>query len=508
MITPLQWTVLSVYFAALGVLAIYGLHRYHLVYLYLKYRRRPPRPLASFEEPPVVTVQLPLYNEMYVVERLIRAVCALDYPRDRLEIQVLDDSTDETTGIVRDLVRQMRAAGHDIRHLHRTVRSGFKAGALADGLASARGEFIAIFDADFMPTPDFLERSVHFFTDPKVGMVQVRWGHLNRDYSLLTRIQSIFLDGHFIIEHTARNRSGRFFNFNGTAGVWRRACIESAGGWQHDTLTEDLDLSYRAQLRGWKFVFLPEVQSPAELPVDMDSFKSQQHRWAKGSIQTGKKLLPAIWKSSLPFKVKLEAFFHLSSNGAYPLMIVVSLLMFPSLVIRRHLNWSHFLWIDLLLFASATFSISTFYLCSQREARRSWIRSLKYLPLLMSLGIGLSVNNARAVLEALLNRQSEFTRTPKYGVIHRQRRGGPARYRSARSLFTLAEAALAAYFGIAAVYCLKQRMYLSLPFLMLFLGGFAYTASLSLAQQWRAAESPTRRAATRAARLAQPSLRG
>ncbi len=507
MLSPVDIGVLAAYFSALAVLSVYGLHRYYLVYLYLKHRRRAPRAPRDFAEPPLVTVQLPLFNEMYVAERLMRSVCALDYPRERLEIQVLDDSTDETSGIVSELVEQLRAAGHDIHHVSRPLRRGFKAGALAEGLAAARGEFVAIFDADFVPAPDFLRRSLPYFTDPGVGMVQARWGHLNRDYSLLTRIQSIFLDGHFVIEHTARNRSGRFFNFNGTAGMWRRSCIEDAGGWQHDTLTEDLDLSYRAQLRGWRFVFLPEVESPAELPVDMDAFKSQQHRWAKGSIQTGRKLLPAIWRSRLPLKVKLEASFHLTSNGAYPLMVLLALLMLPSLRIRRGFTWDHFLWVDLLLFASATASISAFYLCSQREARRSWLRALRYLPLLMSLGIGLSINNTRAVLEALLKRPGDFTRTPKLGVVRRERRAGGWMYRGKGSLFTLAEAALALYFAATAAYCLSAGLYASLPFVALFLGGFSYTAGMSFVQQWRAAESRWRRPPARASRLPLPSTR-
>jgi cellulose synthase/poly-beta-1,6-N-acetylglucosamine synthase-like glycosyltransferase len=477
--STLKIVTLIFYFGTLGTLALYGLHRSYLVYLYLRHRGRAPRQRQRFADLPVVTVQLPIFNERYVAERLIRSVAALDYPRDRLEIQVLEDSTDDTAAITRRVAAELRQAGYDIQHLQRRTRHGFKAGALAAGLRRARGEFVAIFDADFVPPPDFLRRCIHFFTDPRVGMVQARWGHLNRSYSLLTRIQSVFLDGHFIIEHAARNRSGRFFNFNGTAGVWRRACIEQAGGWQHDTLTEDLDLSYRAQLRAWKFIFLPEVVAPAELPVDMDSFKSQQHRWAKGSIQTGMKLLPAIWRSRVPLRVKLEATFHLSGNVAYLLMIVLSLLMFPSLLIRRQLDSPTSLWIDLALFVSATLSISSFYLCSQREARRPWLESLRCLPLVMSLGIGLSVNNARAVVEALLGRRSEFTRTPKLGVVERDR--GPRRraYRGRRSLFTLAEAALAVYFLWATLYCAAHELYASLPFLLLFLSGFAYTAGLS-----------------------------
>ncbi len=260
--TSLEWFFLGTYFLVLLILSIYGSHRYVMAYLYYKYKGNLPAPKGRFEELPRVTVQLPIFNEMYVVERLIEAVCNINYPRERFEIQVLDDSTDETQGIARAASERARAAGHDVVYIHRDNRSGYKAGALQEGLKVARGEFVAVFDADFVPTPDFLLRSVQFFTDEKVGMVQVRWEHLNRSFSHLTQAQAIFLDGHFVIEHTARNRSGRFFNFNGTAGVWRRATIEDAGGWQHDTLTEDLDLSYRAQLKGWQFVYLPEVVSP------------------------------------------------------------------------------------------------------------------------------------------------------------------------------------------------------------------------------------------------------
>src|SRR5262245_34069813 len=283
-----QILILVVYFFVLSILAIYGWHRYYLVYLYMKNKGKVPvaPPLPASDQLPRVTIQLPIFNEMYVADRLIDAVCEMDYPRDRLEIQVLDDSTDETTGIAELAVRRHAARGFNISYLHRVDRTGYKAGALEAGLKEASGEFVAIFDSDFIPPADFLTRTLpHFSTDPKIGMVQARWGHINQDYSLLTKIQSILLDAHFVLEHGGRNRAGCFFNFNGTAGIWRRAAIESAGGWQHDTLTEDLDLSYRAQLAGWRFVFLPDVVSPAEVPVEMNSFKSQQHRWAKGSIQ-------------------------------------------------------------------------------------------------------------------------------------------------------------------------------------------------------------------------------
>ena len=298
----------------------YGVHRYFIIYLFLKNRKREPVPAARFEHLPVVTVQLPIFNEIYVVERLLSSVSELDYPRDRLQIQVLDDSTDDTREITADCAAELRERGFDVELIHRTDRTGFKAGALERGLATARGEFVCILDADFVPPPHLLRKTVDFFTDPKVGMIQTRWGHLNRGYSLLTRVQAMFLDGHLVLEQTARSRSGRFFNFNGTAGLWRKSCIEEAGGWQHDTLTEDLDLSYRAQLAGWKFVFLPDVVTPAELPVDMNGFKSQQHRWTKGSIQTCKKLLPAIWRSKLPLPIKVEATGHLVSNFAYLLL--------------------------------------------------------------------------------------------------------------------------------------------------------------------------------------------
>src|SRR5215218_8441588 len=291
------WTIC--YFIVLFGLSLYGLHRYVIVYLFLKNRHKPPQPLAAFEKLPPVTVQLPIFNELYVVERLLNSVAALDYPRELLQVQVLDDSTDETTEIAAKLVAELRTAGLDIELIHRTDRTGFKAGALEAGLRSCTGEFVLILDADFVPAPDMLRGTIHYFTDARIGMIQTRWGHLNRTFSLLTRVQAMFLDGHLLLEQTARSRSGRFFNFNGTAGIWRRTCIESSGGWQHDTLTEDLDLSYRAQLAGWKFIFLPNVITPAELPVDMNGFKSQQHRWTKGSIQTCKKLLPTIWRSKL-----------------------------------------------------------------------------------------------------------------------------------------------------------------------------------------------------------------
>jgi cellulose synthase/poly-beta-1,6-N-acetylglucosamine synthase-like glycosyltransferase len=482
--TPVETLTLVAYFFVLIILAVYGWHRYYLVYLYMKNRDKGPRAGAQLDPPPVVTIQLPLFNEMYVADRLITAVCAIDYPRDRLEIQVLDDSTDETASIAEFAVRRFAAQGIDIKYIHRTDRSGYKAGALEAGLKTARGTFVAIFDADFIPAPTFLTALMPHFVDPRVGMVQARWGHINQDYSLLTKIQAILLDGHFVLEHGGRHRSGRFFNFNGTAGVWRREAIADAGGWQHDTLTEDLDLSYRAQLRGWRFVFLSDVIAPAEVPVEMNAFKSQQHRWAKGSIQTCRKLLPQIFRADIPLGVKAEAFFHLTANFNYPLMCVLSILMFPSMVIRYNMGWYEMMLIDVPLFFAATFSVCNFYMICQREIHRDWRARIKYLPFLMSIGIGLSINNTRAVFEALLGKQTEFTRTPKYRIEGDADEWVGKKYRQSVAVQPLIELALGLYFTWTIFYALANQIYGTLPFLFLFQIGFLYTGLLSIVQQY------------------------
>jgi cellulose synthase/poly-beta-1,6-N-acetylglucosamine synthase-like glycosyltransferase len=433
---------------------------------------------------PAVTIQLPIYNEMYVADRLIDSVCQIDYPRELLEIQVLDDSTDETCSVAEQAVRRNAARGVDITYIHRTDRTGYKAGALDAALKVAKGEFVAIFDADFIPTADFLTRTVPFFVDPKVAMVQARWGHINQEYSLLTKIQSILLDGHFVLEHGGRNRAGLFFNFNGTAGIWRRTAIGDAGGWQHDTLTEDLDLSYRAQLRGWRFVFLPDLIAPAEVPVEMNSFKSQQHRWAKGSIQTCRKLLPRILRANVPLGVKVEAFFHLTANFNYPLMCVLSVLMAPAMVIRYNMGWYEMLLIDVPLFFAATASVANFYMVCQRELHADWITRAKYLPFLMSIGIGLAINNTRAVFEALFNKQSEFARTPKYRVETDSDEWIGKKYRQSFVVQPMIELALGLYFTATVFYALANGIYGTLPFLVLFQIGFLYTGLLSIIQQY------------------------
>jgi cellulose synthase/poly-beta-1,6-N-acetylglucosamine synthase-like glycosyltransferase len=476
------WTVC--YLAVLLGLSAYGIHRYFIIYLFLKTRKSKTHPAGHFENLPKVTMQLPIFNEIYVVERLLRSVSEIDYPRELLQIQVLDDSTDDTRQITASCAEELRSRGFDVQLIHRVDRTGFKAGALAVGLDQADGEFLCILDADFVPQPELLKRTIHFFTDPKVGMIQTRWGHLNRGYSLLTRVQAMFLDGHLLLEQTARSRSGRFFNFNGTAGVWRKSCIIEAGGWHYDTLTEDLDLSYRAQLAGWRFIFLPDVVTPAELPVDMNGFKSQQHRWTKGSIQTCKKLLPRIWRSRLPFPIKLEATGHLISNFAYLLLACLCVLLHPATGGPQS-GWVRTILIDVPIFLTASVSVAVFYVCAQRELHpRSWMKEMLLLPCLLALGVGLSLNNARAVLEAIFNHQSDFTRTPKYGIERKSQSWRSCKYRPLKSALPLAELAFAIYFSYFVWYAVVHRQFLSVPFLLMFQCGFLYVSLFSLVPWW------------------------
>ena len=473
------------YFLVMIVLASYGLHRYVLVYLYYKHRKnRTTEPRERFAELPRVTIQLPIFNEQFVVDRLVDAVCRIQYPREKLDIQLLDDSTDETVDVARAVVERYAALGHPITYHHRTNREGFKAGALQAGMNSAKGEFIAIFDADFMPPEDFLLRTVHFFTDPKIGMVQTRWTHINRHYSFLTEVESILLDGHFVLEHGARSRSHVFFNFNGTAGMWRRAAIEEAGGWQHDTLTEDTDLSYRAQLKGWRFRYLQDVECPAEVPVEMTAFKTQQARWAKGLIQTSLKVLPNVMRSDAPLHIKIEAWFHLTANISYPLMIVLSVLLMPAMIIRFYQGWFQMLYIDLPLFMASTFSISSFYLTSQKELfPGKWLRTFLYLPFLMALGIGLTITNSKAVIEALLGVKSPFARTPKYRVESKKDSAARAKkYRKRLGLVPWIELAIGCYFALTVWYAIVNENYFTVPFLCIFVLGYWYTGAMSLLQ--------------------------
>ena len=472
--------LLSLYLLVWVVLAAYGIHRLHLVRLY---RRRdlaaaPPAPPSEW---PRVTVQLPVYNERYVVERLLDAAAGLDYPRDRLEIQLLDDSTDATVEIAAKRIAWWRSQGVNIVHLRRVDRAGFKAGALQHGLEWASGDLLAIFDADFVPPPGFLRALVPYFQDETVGMVQSRWEHLNETYSLLSRAQAISLDGHFIVEHTARMVGGSYFNFNGTAGILRKACIRDAGGWQSDTLTEDLDLSYRAQLKGWRFVFAPHVACPAELPVEMNAFKAQQHRWVKGSIQVARKLLPVIWRSPAPLAVKIEATFHLTYNVAYVALLLLSLIVYPVVLERYESRSLLFTIADTLLFLTATVSTLVYFGVAQQDLRGGWMKRIQYLPFVMSLGIGLAVNNTRAVLGALFGTRGGFIRTPKFRIAARGDSWRRKRYRVPVSGWALLELGLGGYFAWAMLSLFQAERFASIPFFLLYFFGFLYVGVLSVA---------------------------
>ena len=521
----LRWPLTSVYLLLIALIGTYGLHRYWLVYLFNRHRKAVARPARRFDQLPRVTVQLPMFNEGAVARRIIDAACALDYPADRLQIQVLDDSTDRSRTICADRVAYWAARGVDIELRHRVDRIGYKAGALEAGLDSATGELIAIFDADFIPPANFLKRTVHHFTDEAVGMVQTRWAHLNRDDSLLTRGQAIFLDGHFVVEHTARNRSGAWINFNGTAGLWRKTTIADAGGWQHDTLTEDVDLSYRAQLRGWRFLFLPWVTCPAELPPEINAFKSQQHRWTKGSIQTAKKLLPQLMRAPVPLKVKVEAFFHLTSPMVYLYITLFALLFYPAVYVNlqplQEGSWAGVA-LGISLFMIGTASATAFYLTSQRAQKRSFWLTLLQVPMLMSIGIGIALNNAVACLEALFGHESPFIRTPKYGDVDSDADSTeqstaqskiknqkskmpfvPIPIPSLKLWITLLEIAFGLFMLKCAHHSLSiQNTAVSVPFLLLFAAGYLYVGLTSLATHtrgWRSARRQRRQSRLAAA---------
>ena len=480
-----DWTILIIYFSILTVLALYGAYRIKQVIDFWRYRKFVPEPKGHYSENdlPSITVQLPIFNELYVVERLLKAVSEIDYPREKFEIQVLDDSTDETVKVAEATVAKYAAQGFDIKYIHRWDRTGFKAGALENGLKSAKGELLAIFDADFVPKPDCLHKLVDFFSDPLVGCAQMRWAHINGNYNLLTRLQTIMLDGHFVVEQTTRNRTGGFFNFNGTAGIWRRRAIEMSGGWQHDTLTEDTDLSFRAQLMGWKFIYLLDEESPAEIPVEINAFKAQQRRWAKGVMQVGLKLYPRILLAPLPFRVKLEMFFRLTGNISYPLMIIASLLQFPLLLVRYNQPFYHLMILDLPLLFFSSISVVLFYGTAVWYLDKKRAPRMLHLPLVMALGIGLAFSNARAVLEALLGVKSDFVRTPKYRVEKTSDATWKGKkYRRKRGLLPLLELGFAVYFMLAIAYSARLHMWGTIPFLLLFFFGFGYMGLMSLLQ--------------------------
>ncbi|GIV61477.1 MAG: glucosyltransferase [Rhodothermaceae bacterium] len=487
----------TLYATGMVVLLVYGLNLLWMAVVFARNDRLRPGPVPDPEATPdpderwpVVTVQLPLYNEAHVAERLIDACARLRYPRGRLEIQVLDDSTDSTTALVAERVQYWQHRGVDILHLHRTDRKGYKAGALQNGLRLARGELIAVFDADFLPAPDFLLRTVPHFEDPHVGLVQARWGHLNADLSFLTRMQAFGLDTHFAVEQQVRGLAGCFLNFNGTAGLWRAACIEEAGGWTSDTLTEDLDLSYRAQLRGWRFVFLPDLEVPAELPLDLNAYRTQQFRWAKGAMQTARKLLGPLWRSAHPLRIKLEGTLHLTAHVVFPVILLVALLHAPLLGFE-HAGLGpgpvYFAVMGLGLVGFAGFFLAQLY--AQRALYPFWPRRLLYFPLFMAGSMGMALNNSRAIVQALRGKPSAFVRTPKYNV-HPQagsRAWWRSRYAETR-LPALAwiEMALALYCMAGLLLLLRFGAWSAIPFQLLFATGFGLIAFLNIAQHRQA----------------------
>jgi len=480
-VTVIQALLMALNLVALAGLVIYGVNAYVMVATHWRHRRGAGRRLVLPDPLPVVTVQLPLYNERYVAARLLEAVTAFDYPRDRLEIQILDDSADDTTEIVASLAARLRARGLDVVHLHRTVRTGFKAGALAEGLTVARGEFIAIFDADFVPPPGFLTETLPYF-EPEVAVVQARWGHLNRSFSVLTVAQSLGIDGHFGVEQAARARSGLFLNFNGTGGIWRRAAILDAGGWAYDTVTEDLDLSYRAQLRGWRIVYRPDIVCPAELPVLVTGFKSQQRRWAKGSIQTALKLLPAVLATRRSRWVKYQAFVHLTYYVIHPLMLLSALLTIP----MRSL-------FDLVADASTPSTMGlvlclvalgpgTMLVYAQGILDRAWWRRAWQLPTIMVIGVGVALSTSIAVLEGLVGRSREFVRTPKFGIAGAAGTWRGKSYGEGAPWGGAAEVALGLYCAAATGLFWMDHHYMMVPFLALYALGFLTVGAYTIAQ--------------------------
>ena len=481
-----DWAILIPYFGILALLSVYGLHRFETIRTYFKHRKNATgEPPVLFDQLPKVTIQLPLYNERYVLERLIDESVKIEYPRELLQIQVLDDSTDDSHDFAEAICQKYRSMGHDIEYLHRTNREGYKAGALQEGLKTATGEFVAVFDADFIPPTDFLTRTIHHFAEPKVGVVQTRWSYLNRDFNFLTEVEGLLLDGHFILEHGARSRAGYFFNFNGTAGILRRTMIDDAGGWQHDTLTEDSDLSYRAQVKGWRFVYIPGVDCPSELPVEIHGFQVQQFRWAKGLTQCAKKLLPDLLRAKIPTRVKAEAIMHLTPNISYPLMMVISALMLPVMIVRFYMGVWEMMLLDFPLIIASFWSLSAFYVIAQRELHpKTWKRSILLLPMLMAVGVGLTLINTRAVLEALFGVKSGFVRTPKYAIEGtEQKRMTVKKYKRKSGWLPYFELACGTYFLYMCWFAITTFNYPTLPFLLLFVGGYYWAGFGTLYQE-------------------------
>jgi len=482
-----DYLILIPYFVILAFLSFYGCHRFAMIRGYYKGRKNMPKePKSFFATLPPVTIQLPLYNERYVVERLLESASKVGYPEGLLQIQILDDSTDDTAPFTEALVASYVERGFNMEYRHRKNRSGYKAGALQAGIPTATGDLIAIFDADFVIPEDFLEKTVHHFTEAEVGVVQTRWTYLNRHYNLLTEVQTMLLDGHFVLEHGARAGNGLFFNFNGTAGIMRKTMIEDAGGWQHDTLTEDSDLSYRAQMKGWRFVYLPHVECPSELPVETFSFQIQQARWAKGLTQVALKLLRTVLDSKLGWRIKLEAICHLTPNLSYPLMIVVSALMLPVMIVRFYMGPLEMLLIDFPLIIANFVSLTAFYLVAQRELDPvGWKRTIWFIPALMAAGVALTLSNTKAVFEALIGKQTSFARTAKYNLSDKKVKLEQVEYRRKSGWLPFAEIGMGLCFAAMVYYCIESLNLLSIPFLMIFVSGYLWAGTSTLWQEYQ-----------------------
>lgn len=472
-----MWLFWPVYTALMMLLTVYALHRYGLIFLWLRHSRRE-FPSAVPREWPMVTVQLPFFNEPAVVSRLVTGALTIDYPLDRIEFQLLDDSTDETTVLASRLAAEARAKGFHVMHLHRTDRSGFKAGALHEGLKTARGEFVAVFDADFLPRKEFLKTLIPYFVDPDVGVVQATWAHLNSEASLLTRLQEVLTVSHFALDQRARAQSGRFFNFNGTCGIWRKDTIADAGGWQGDTLAEDLDLSYRAQMKGWRFVYVDQVLADAELPADMQIFKKQQERWTRGTVQVARKVLVPVLTCQLPLKVKLECFLHLTNNIVYPLGLFAAIFVLPSIFWRLLSPGHNSLW-DLLVFLSLSSVAFLYHFFGQfvRYGRDAWKHFFSVCAAVV-VPMGLSAHLSVAALKGLGGRQAVFVRTPKAGTQTPLRPRGEMISFKAMAFIGI-EMALAIYFCLSATYAYHHHYKGNAFIMVLFAFGFGYVSSLS-----------------------------